>query len=203
MEARLFTPGEFPFTPEWYEHREHAPHREQLPHWDRMDAAARLVILAVEEFDVCSVVDLGAGDGGLLGTIQDGLTGVLAPDRFFGYDLMPSNVRHANEVRCVDIRYGNFLAQEIEWGHLTLITECLEHLEDPHGTLRMIASDWIVASSPSSETVEDHTPEHAWCWNEEGYAEMIQKCGFKHIIEHEVVGNGDMEFQVILARKPA
>lgn len=199
METKLFD-GAFPFTPEWYEGREHAPHREQLPHWDRMDAAADLVIKAIRDYGVCSVVDLGAGDGGLLSTIAHNAP--LPADRFHGYDLMQTNVDHARADRGMDVRFGNFLTEDIEWCHLTLITECLEHLEDPHAVVRMIAehSDYLVASSPASETAEAHDPCHAWAWDVEGYQDLLEQGGYHDILDCKVVENGDMAFQVWLVR---
>lgn len=204
METQLFQNGFFPFTPEWYEGREHAPHREQPPHWDRMDAAADLVTKAVRDFDVCSVVDLGAGDGGLLGTVVKHCEGFLPADRFHGYDLMEPNVMYGQITRGIDVRLGNFLTEDIEWCHLTLITEVLEHLEDPHAAVRMIAehSDYIVASSPVTETSESHTPEHAWCWDAEGYEALLAQGGYTDVLEIRMVENGDMGFQVWLARIP-
>lgn len=201
METKLFD-GAFPFTPEWYEGREHAPHREQLPHWGRMDMAADFVWRAARHYDVVSVGDLGAGDGGLLYTCKALCEELLPADRFLGYDLMQTNVDYARDVRGVDVRFGDFMTEDIEWCHLTLITECLEHLEDPHAAVRRIAehSDWIVASSPSSETAEHHTPEHAWAFDEEGYLALLAQGGYTNVIEHRVIGNGDMEFQVVLAR---
>lgn len=200
MEAKLFD-GAFPFTPEWYEGREHAPHREQLPHQDRMNAAADMVGRAVRELDVCSVVDLGAGDGGLLQMARERCEGFLPPDRFHGYDLMEPNVMYGRMTRNMDVRLGNFLTEDIEWCHLTLITEVLEHLEDPHAAVRMIAehSDWLVASSPSTETAEAHTPEHAWAWDPEGYRTLLEQGGYEPL-EARLVENGDMGFQVWLAR---
>lgn len=195
METKLFD-GPFPFTPEWYKTREHAPHLEQAVHQPRMHKVAGLALDAVSSFGVSSIVDLGAGDGGMLSLLaQTGVVGLPT----FGYDLMPVNVRHAHSVRQVDVRYGNFETDDIEWGQMAICTEVLEHLEDPHAAVKRIGEhcDFLIASSPSGETREHHDASHAWAWDMEGYVHLLQGGGF-NVIEHEDV-TGDFNFQVALA----
>jgi hypothetical protein len=74
------------------------------------------------------------------------------------------------------------------WGELTVLTEVLEHLADPHGTLQWVAANthWVVASSPHDETPEHHGPEHAWAWDMEGYAAMFER--HYHLLAHEQAG---------------
>ena len=198
MEAQLYEDGKFPFTPEWYRGREHAPHREQAPHWARLDRAAEYIDEAVEVYGAESIVDLGAGDGGLLATIRSDVPK-------WGYDLLKDNATYGQHFRCVDVRHADFLKTNIEWADLVVCTEVLEHLEYPHDLVRRISSNarFLVASSPASETRESHSPEHAWAWDMAGYRQMLRFSGFNNVIEHATVFNGDMAFQVVLARASA
>lgn len=193
-EHRLFA-DPFPFTTEWYSTREHAPHLEQPVHQPRMRAVSALAARATQEFGFANIVDLGAGDGGTLSL----LTWLALP--MWGYDLMVPNVDHARDVRGVDIRFLDFEAEPIDWAELTIITECLEHLADPHSMVCRIGehSQAIIASSPASETPESHDACHAWAWDQEGYAALITQGGFD-VVEHQVVSGG-YDFQIILGIK--
>lgn len=194
MEERTLGPDDpFPFTTEWYREREHAPHLEQSVHQPRMHAVAALASDAVDRFGIDSIVDLGAGDGGMLSLLA--MTGVPC----WGYDINPPNVRYAHEERQVDVRFGDFTTEDIEWGQLAIMTEVLEHLDDPHGVLRNVAAhcDFLIASSPASETVENHDASHVWTWDQEGYHELLRGSGFQ-VIEDQFVGGG-YDFQVIFA----
>jgi hypothetical protein len=71
------------------------------------------------------------------------------------------------------------------WGELAVLTEVLEHLADPHGTVEWVArhATWIVASSPRHETADHHGDCHAWAWDEDGYRTLIEP--HFTIIRHE------------------
>lgn len=187
-EWQLFEPGTIPecTTPEWYLDRERAPHLEQAPHRGRLHMTAQLV----REANPVSVVDLGAGDGGLLSLIPD------VPA--WGYDLCPANLDGA-KARGVDVRLGDVVAGDIEWAELAVATEMLEHLVDPHGFVRRIAehSHWIVASSPWVETDVDHYEFHVWAWDTNGYRALIEQAGFE-VVAHKQ----DQFFQVIMGIRP-
>lgn len=63
-----------------------------------------------------------------------------------------------------------------------VLTETLEHLEDPDLALRMAREKarWLVASSPLvPEGVEDHTNEHLWSFDEQGYGDMLAQAGWE------------------------
>jgi hypothetical protein len=171
-------------TPEWYAERESAPHLDQPLHQGRLKIAARYAI----ESGCRTAVDLGAGDGGLLSLIAPEF------DRVWGYDLQPSNVEAA-KARGVDVRYGD-ITEAIEWAGLAICTETLEHLLDPHGLLHR-ARDYceqLVASSPYTETPESHYGFHTFCWDVDGYVDMIERAGWR-VVEMSVT---DI-FQVIRA----
>jgi hypothetical protein len=76
------------------------------------------------------------------------------------------------------------------------MTEVLEHLIDPHGTLLALPSEFVVVSSPYGETGDAHYEFHLWAWDEEGYAKMVEDAGYE-ILHHERVWLN----QIILARK--
>lgn len=187
-EWQLFPPGTIPewTTPAWYADRERAPHLEQGLHQGRL----RLTAAMVRAANPADVVDLGAGDGGLLSLIRD------IPA--WGYDLQPTNLDGATE-RGVDVRYGDVVEGNIDWAELAVATEMLEHLVDPHRFVRRIADHarWIVASSPWTETGQSAYEFHTWCWDQDGYRALLEQAGFR-VRRHETV---DM-FQVILGEQP-
>lgn len=192
MEARLFPEGTIPTwtTSDWYEGRDSAPHLEQDGHRDRL-LATRDVIVKLEDLwwpedeiqEHFSVVDLGAGDGGLLSLLKASLVDS------WGYDLQQTNVRVAHEYRRVNVRYVdvvNCQPEAIKWAPVAVATEMLEHLIDPHGFVKKVSeySDYIVASSPWHETADNHYEFHTWAWDEEGYAALLRNNGFPEIQQH-------------------
>jgi 2-polyprenyl-3-methyl-5-hydroxy-6-metoxy-1,4-benzoquinol methylase len=195
-EWQLFETGTVPewTTPQWYSGRERAPHVEQSAHRGRLLLAADMATQAIHnDSTLKSLVDLGCGDGGLLALFQP-----LSFERdvpMWGYDLQESNVAPAVAERDVDVRYGDVVAGDIEWGDVAVTTEMLEHLLDPHEFVRRIAqhSRVIVASSPFTETDQSHYEFHVWAWDQAGYIALIEDAGF-HVARHQTV---DM-FQVIM-----
>jgi hypothetical protein len=202
VEWQLFPEGTIPeyTTPEWYAGRERAPHLEQEPHKWRLETAAGYVAETVAD-TAYGVIDLGAGDGGLLSLVRDRVPGDIA---LWGYDLQTSNVVGALErqvpIGLLDV-VGNF--DRIEWpvGPVTAVcTEMLEHLVDPYGFLAKVVrhADYLVASSPVTETDRDHYEFHTWAWDFEGYEALLERSGFD-VIDHAQQGM----FQVILAERAA
>ncbi len=192
MEWRLFPEGTVPecVTPEWHQHRERAPHLEQVgPQRNRLLVAAEHVTQAREEYGVRAVVDLGAGDGGLLSLLPRDLPA-------WGYDLCPANFHAAVAERGVDVRYADLMDAAIEWGDLAVCTEMLEHLADPHGFLRRVAEHCrvLVASSPATETDRQYYEHHLWAWDEDGYRALIEQAGYR-VVRHDRVD----WFQVVTA----
>lgn len=191
-EWRLFDEGTIPeyTTPEWYEGRETAPHLEQQGHRDRLMATASLVAQAAM-YGHRTLVDLGAGDGGLLSLLGPAINA-------WGYDLQPSNLDAAKK-RGVDVRLGDVVTGDIEWGSVAVATEMLEHLVDPHGFLRRVAehAKVLVCSSPCDERAGSAYEFHTWAWDFEGYQNLVEQAGYKVIRQIQV-----NRFQVILAAKP-
>src|SRR5512136_1433004 len=181
-EYRLHDPGTIPecTTPQWYEGREHAPHLEQPTHRARILAAAAATVEVAQILGASTVVDLGAGDGGLLSLLGPSLTG-------WGYDLQPTNVAAAKG-RNVDVKLADITTDPITWGEITIATELLEHLRDPHGLVALAArhSRALVCSSPCEETPESHYEHHVWAWDQAGFSKMITDNGWR-IVHHNTV----------------
>lgn len=192
-EWRLFEAGTIPeYTqPDWYLSREHAPHLEDDVHRGRLVRSAALVAQLAFARRLTTLVDLGAGDGGLLSLLGPAVRG-------WGYDLMPTNVEAA-KARGTDVRYGDVLQGPVEWGQIAVATEMLEHLVDPHAFVRHIAghADALICSSPWQERPGHAYEFHTWAFDFEGYRALVEQAGFE-VLHQEAVG----PFQVIMAGKP-
>lgn len=185
MEARLFPEGTIPewTTPEWYAGRETAPHLEQEGHRERLLLSAKFVDDAISRGGR-NVLDLGAGDGGLLSLVTPN-----TPGTAYGFDLQQTNV-DAAKLRGVDVRLVDAVADD-EWAEyvwsnsedtVLVATEMLEHLVDPHAFVRLMhdsGARWLVASSPYIETAELHYEFHTWAWDLEGYRELLESNGWR------------------------
>lgn len=181
-EWKLFEGDVAPFTDdEFYREREAAHHLEEEGHHDRIMKALEYALIANGQLKCESFSDLGCGDGGWVQVaIERGL-------RAWGYDMQPSNVRHAREVRGVPVYWTNFEQDaEIEYGECSVITEVLEHISDPHGLLKNLPSKFLIASSPFGETGDSHYEFHNWAWDNAGYAKMIEDAGYR-ILFHDNV----------------
>lgn len=203
MQHYLYQGQPFPFTPEWYRDRHHAPHLEQGVHRPRMQKVADLAVSSVVDFHYGSVVDLGAGDGGMLQLIRETAEAQkIEPPNMWGYDLMPANADFARYHRGVDIRFQDFDSDDIEWGDLVIVTECLEHLQRPENLVKRIFNNarGVIASSPSRETPQNHDECHAWVFDMDGYRALFRGAGFS-VVDHVEV-RGGYDFQVLFAAKP-
>lgn len=188
-------PGAVPYvsTADFHADRERAPHLEQAAHRPRLLRAAELVVEAAGMLDESSVSDLGCGDGGLLSLIQDRV------DSAWGYDFQPTNAAGWSErgVKATALDVFGADRDRVIFGDITVVTEVLEHIADPHGTVKWIAanSKFVVASSPWVERPGRSCEEHAWAWDMQGYRNLFERAGLD-IIHHEQVG----AFQLVLAR---
>ncbi len=182
----------FPSTREYHQDRERVDHLSQPWQSDRLHRAAAFI----REANPASVVDLGCGDGGLLSLIRD------IPSH--GYDLQPSNADGWAERgvtgELVDV--FNDRPADLKWAELAVMTEVLEHLDDPHGAVKWVGEHvkWVVASSPDNETPLEHEHMHdchIWGFDWPGFEELFTDAGFV-IVDHAKVDWS----QVLLARKP-
>lgn len=204
-EYRFFPEGTVPHvsTAAFHQHRERAPHLEQEVHQPRLHKAFEFVIeamrnLAGEVDRPTSLSDLGCGDGGLLSLLR-GVVGLNS----WGYDFQPSNQAGWTErgVKAYqrDVFGGESLALSgVGPGVISVTTEVLEHLADPHDAVKQIgrSSRYLVASSPWNETPESHDECHAWGWDTSGYRALLEQGGFE-LLRHETVG----QFQVVLGER--
>lgn len=190
-EWRLFPEGTVPefTTPQWYAGREHAPHLEQAGHRDRLMYTASQVAQEAMA-GPRTLVDLGAGDGGLLSLLGPGI-------KAWGYDLQPTNLEAA-KARGVDVRYADVLHDDIEWGQIAVATEVLEHLLDPHAFVRKIAehAEILICSSPRLETADEHYEFHTWAFDSVGYRALVEDNGWR-VKRHTPVHG----FQVLVAER--
>jgi 2-polyprenyl-3-methyl-5-hydroxy-6-metoxy-1,4-benzoquinol methylase len=197
-EWKLFEDHSHVSTFEFHKHRERAPHLEQSGHKARLNKAAQFVQEAcLYDGNACSVSDLGCGDGGLLSVVQR----FSCVSRAWGYDFQPSNERGWAERGVVAYQVDVFNPSEaerhIEYGRISVTTEVLEHLVNPHGVVRRIAqhSNYMVASSPYDENDVSHDECHSWAWDMEGYRALFENNGWE-VKDHVAV---DAKFQVLWA----
>jgi 2-polyprenyl-3-methyl-5-hydroxy-6-metoxy-1,4-benzoquinol methylase len=185
---RCFDPAD---PPEWLDSRWWADtpncnHLDNRVHRARLEAAARWAQSAAFIMDTSVIVDLGAGDGGLLSLLPEPYR-----SESYGYEIIADSVLYASTVRGVNVQHRDVLRDWINHDGVCVATEMLEHLEDPHAFLRLLAHEagprHLIASSPHSETVDGHHEwNHAWAWDRDGYRAMFEETGWT-IERHEDV----------------
>ena len=191
MEWKLFNGTDPEFAKaDWYQDIESAHHLEEDHHRDRLLAAFDMVNVAIK-MGGRTVVDLGCGDGGLLQLLKENNI------KSWGYDLMPKNIDYSVNVRGVDARYTDFKNDEIEYADIAVMTEVLEHLEDPHGTVKNIPSKFLIASSPYNETDQHHYEFHLWAWDNQGYKDLIVQGGYEVVNLKNISGWS----QIVLSKR--
>lgn len=202
MEWRLFD-GEPPewTTPEWYAGRETAPHLEQEGHRERLLLTAKFVEQALSS-GAKSIVDVGSGDGGLLSLFPP-YSSTWQIFNAYGFDLQQSNVDAAKArgvvVHLDDVVANDMWEAEVPENTVIVATEMLEHLVDPHAFVRRLAetnANWLVASSPYTETPESHYEFHTWAWDVPGYTALLENNGW-HVVKTDTAWIS----QVLLAVK--
>ena len=135
-----------------------------------------------------SVIDPACGDGSIVATANH-----LNPiDRAFLSDISKPNYDHLTGNTGVLPPIVRLGCQTIEQalsadGHydLVVLTEILEHLEDPVAILRMARSraDRLVASSPlfHDDSVLDDNAEHLWQFDSIGFSSMLEEAGWEPV----------------------
>lgn len=177
-EWQLFEPGTVPHftTPAFFEAHPWVDPAHQLGHAERTAMVADLIRAFVAGHDVTSLVDLGCGDGSLLGQIRD------LPLPMWGYDAGVAN-RERAAAAGLDARSADLLTSPLEYADLIVATEVVEHLVDPHGFIRSLPGDKLILSSPSAETGDWHYEHHAWAWDRDGYAALVESAGWT-VVDH-------------------
>lgn len=74
-------------------------------------------------------------------------------------------------------------AQELPRVELFVLSETLEHLDDPDKVLHAIRPKTaaLVLSTPV-DCWQDHNPEHYWAWSREDVEEMLTGAGFRVVV---------------------
>jgi hypothetical protein len=100
-------------------------------------------------------------------------------------DISEPNVEHALELGFAEAVWKgrcDVLLERTKSFDLVVLTEILEHLEDPDTTLRLArkSASVLVASSPVMRPSQrDENPEHVWMFDKEGYEEMLRDSGWR------------------------
>lgn len=179
-EWRLFPEGTVPdfTTPEFFERHPWVAPEHQIGHAERTRLVAGLVADVVAVTPVAGIVDLGCGDGSLLGQLA-----TLGIPRW-GYDAGLGNVERA-ATQGLDVRRANIQTDSLEYGELIVATEVVEHLLDPHRFIAGLPGRQLVLSSPSAETEDWHYEHHAWAWDFAGYRRLVENAGWTVVDQRE------------------
>lgn len=181
-ECRLFDPENKPewLDSAWWTNTPNCNHLDNRVHRARLEAAAREAQLEADRLGTTTIADLGAGDGGLLSLLPEPYRSAS-----YGYEVISDSVRYASEVRGVRVFQTNVLNKPHTLNHqgVVVATEMLEHLEDPHGFVAELRKPQagirsFIASSPHSETDQQHEWNHAWAWDRDGYRKMFEDAGW-------------------------
>jgi hypothetical protein len=102
-------------------------------------------------------------------------------------DISEPNVEHVSRVfeepHTVTLKDVAIAMEGAEASDVLVLTEILEHLEDPDSLLRLAHGQghrWLIASSPEMRPGQvDDNPEHLWMFDTSGYAEMLRSAGWQ------------------------
>jgi trans-aconitate methyltransferase len=180
---------------EWYKDREVADHINQEGHRPRLMQVKNYVLDLVKTDDSITIADFGCGNGGLMREIEKSLP----YNKIWGYDLCPANVDDSHQKgNANNIKYLDFVNEDVDFPHIAICTEVLEHLVDPDAFIKRLLDngvEYIVASSPDYETPTYHAPFHLWVFNGDSYKEMFEQQGWG-VLEHK-----KEHFQYIVAKR--
>lgn len=194
-ESRLFDPENPPewLNSDWWANTDNCNHLDNRVHRARLESAALSATQAAQDLGIETITDVGAGDGGLLSLLPEPFR-----SKSWGYDVIEDSIKYAKTVRKVDVRKCNVVTGRPRLAPVVVATEMLEHLEDPHAFVRKVydaGTEFMIASSPHSETEQHHEWNHAWAWDRNGYRELIAQAGFN------IVGQFDAEWSQIVVGK--
>lgn len=141
------------------------PHAHE--YWQDHRQRVRSTIALAGFFEgVSSVADLSAGDGAIINALD-------APKKYIG-DFAPKYEFHGAIEKTID---------QIPNVDLFILSETLEHLDDPDAVLAKIRAKtrYLVLSTPDGEIALDN-PEHYWGWDSDGVREMLVRAEFKPVV---------------------
>ena len=119
---------------------------------------------------ITSAADLSAGDGFIINSLN-------IQNRILG-DIVPQ-WEHCGPIEET--------IHKIPHVDLFILSETLEHLDDPDDILRLIRdkATYLLLSTPLGET-EDINEEHYWGWDKDGILEMVTAAGFAPSVYNEL-----------------
>lgn len=140
----------------WHEHRLRIAVTSALAQW------------LVGQTDATSAADLMCGDGAVLDSLHE----IPVESRWYG-DLTASS----SGVRIVGPIEETALTMPAV--DLTVLTEALEHLDDPDLVLKLLRAKakHLVLSTPV-DAWGDTNPEHYWAWSRADAEEMLRQAGW-------------------------
>lgn len=116
--------------------------------------------------DIKTAADLSCGDGAILKNVQSvlGLDRIYLGDFVAGYEFQGPIEDTLTQIPNVD---------------LFVLSETIEHLDDPDSVLRQIRekTKYLVLSTPDGEWT-DTNPEHVWGWDNVEIRSMLESAGF-------------------------
>lgn len=156
-------------TAAFHAERAAADHLNQPEHVGRLLVVAGLVndLLFRHGYDQ-TVIDYGCGNGGLISLLHG--------RNVRGFDFTPANVAAA-QAAGRNVEHRNFV-EHPEPSDIAVMTEVLEHMDDPHGFLAALDAPTLVASVPNGETPDNHGDCHLWGWDADGFLTMLTGAGY-------------------------
>jgi hypothetical protein len=158
-----------------YDHTRWEDHRQRVA-WT-IGAGVALV----EDLQAVSLVDLSCGDGAVLRGIQ---AGVKHETHLVFGDLVQAD--HVDLIGPIESSIMYFNAVSGVDGRMLVLTETVEHLEDPDRILRIAreAFSSLLVTTPIDETDAHGNEEHYWSWSEDDVRQMLVDAGW-HIHTHD------------------
>ena len=184
MEFRLFDKPDYaagrPGDAAWYKDRAVSDHINEPGHRQRLLQASELVQDVLHDTNEATISDWAAGNGGLLHEFKK-----LTLDAW-GYDMSPLAVAYGRDKYGVDLTELDVteVRPARRAGNVVVLTEFLEHLEEPHKLVHQILrlyadTQFIVASVPGFEDPRNPYEYHLWCWHGDSFAKMFERIGWK------------------------
>jgi trans-aconitate methyltransferase len=184
MEYKFFLTPRF-HDAEFYNDRPVSDHIHEKGHRERLLEALELTGQLIEYDDCPTVSDWGAGNGGFLYELKQRYPQVES----WGYDMSPLAVAFGREKYGVSLHQEDITKDKVLAGVITVLTETLEHLPEPHRLLSYLSARHVVASVPAFETPESHYEFHLRAWTDNSFALMFERCGWevrKHYVRAEL-----------------